>query len=340
MTFSDEEPGHVETYVFQEGDSRLTYKQNGCFEFRGHDTAPVHHFRVSLSIESEEMRESILAALTEHGLVVDDWFMKRYRRSGEDILAWVRERFPDEHVEVLYSIPYTLNEEYYLDEIYGEMTDWDRRFAQPQPFQITRDFQDLLGVAERDIELTTAELHWIAEDLVRQMTVGMFIDRQIFFRVERLRNHLGRVQFDERYLPMIRRSPQRGQERWFERWFIETSAEESIELGYGVPYKPTKAELEILLEHYERAPNPPQSAERAVSIREAMGSPRWTREWPQWEQQQRVREADEDTVIEDEDTVIEDEDFLRELMEMEVPDSEPSSRPDPSSRVNWQEEGF
>jgi hypothetical protein len=71
MTFSRAESWYVETYLFQNGDSRLTYKQSAYFEFYGQDTTPVHHWISSLSFDSDEIRQSVLAALREHGLLVD-----------------------------------------------------------------------------------------------------------------------------------------------------------------------------------------------------------------------------------------------------------------------------
>ena len=338
MMISDEYSMDENAYLYQSGISRPILIQDGCFEFREQNTAPVHHWKFSLFIEGEEFQGLVRTALREHGLIMEHAYTTMYRQDGERILSWINERFPHVQAQIEDSLPYTLNEDYYLGEVYDEMTACGRKLMLPQPLRITRDFEDLLSVAERDIELTNVELNWLAEDLVGQMSRGEHIQRHMFPRVERLRNHLGREQFDERYLPLLTEGLQSDDEQFVEQWFISPSVDESVDRGYGHPYKPTKAELELLLSHYEQNPGLPNAVARVTAINEAIQSPRWTREWPRWEQDQRERETRQrDRQNVGDLPLMTDEEFLRALEDM---DGGTLSRRESSTKVNWRAEGF
>lgn len=318
MTFSREDSDLGQTYVYQNGDRWLTYEHDGYFEFKEDDTEPVHHWRASLSFQDEATRRAVLATMHQERLIVQDHGTTMYRRCGQDILSWVRQRFPEAEVQIGYSRPYTLDEHAYVNGVYEDIQRRNITAQLPQP---TEEDQERLRVIERDVELTTEEMYWIADSIVEG---PCFDDYLALLRLARLRSHLGSEEFDGRYLPIPLGEPpdQDGRRRRF--WsFIRALAREG---EHDAPYKPTKKELELLLAHYDLNPEPSNSAERVAAIRQAIGSPRWAEGWPRCDTLLRTREAGPT-----------DEEFLRELGM--IPE-EGLERPPFPSNVDWTREGF
>ena len=107
MIFSiDDGADRIEIYEFKDGNSRLTYEADDTFEFCGHDTTPVDHYRVSLRFNSEAERESVMAALQNEGLIIDAGGKIISRRDSGDVLRWVENRFPEIVVRVNYWLPF------------------------------------------------------------------------------------------------------------------------------------------------------------------------------------------------------------------------------------------
>jgi hypothetical protein len=218
-----------------------------------------------------------MAALLEEGLIIKGSYGKVFRRNGDHILEWIGQRFPGVAVRVKSPLPYTLNEDKYLSEIYEDITLGDDERREPRPYYVPKHLRQRLHLLERDFELTEEELLWLGERLLDAMFTGG-INYRVFLRLETLRNHIGRDNWpfyqafwgpEDDEQPNIR--------EWYRRWF-EITEEDSRAMGYGEPFKPLASELSIILDRYRQNRHLPT---RAQEIQNALATPRWLEEWPE-----------------------------------------------------------
>ncbi|GAA4444277.1 hypothetical protein [Novipirellula rosea] len=100
----------IRVVEYKRGEGRLTYHCYEHYEFDATETEPIEHWLVSLSIADKAQGEKVVDALVRDGIleIYGNEYLS-YRRS-DDVLPWLKERFPDVKIEIAYWRPYHLQD--------------------------------------------------------------------------------------------------------------------------------------------------------------------------------------------------------------------------------------
>jgi hypothetical protein len=256
LTYSIEGWNDAGEIEIKDGQEKQTKHYRGYFDMVTNENQPVHHYLVSASpAVREAIQKAGLVVLGEEG---EDQLTVRDNKAVETLLE---RDFPTEDICLT---GYTLDEDCYLGSVRTAIEmKWD--WAYPTSYR-----HRLLWVAERDIALTQDEVlalatmhrqdfqwQWEAPEGIREEVPAI-----VFFsplRVER-----------------------------FAAYFCGWSYQGC---GGFVPanpvFHPTGQEIRLLLA------SGTLSEERAAALKDALGKPRWTKEWPKWEIEKEVRDRKE-----------------------------------------------
>ena len=165
------------------------------------------------------------------------------------------------------------------------------------------------------------------EGLVAKGFVPERVDWEALPRLQQLRHHVGRGEFDARYLRTMLETCRLcdcndvlragGATETLKRTFLWVSRAEAAQLGHREPYRPTIQELEMVLAHYAQHPELTDREARVQAIKAAIAAPRWTQEWPQRDGTTRGSSEQEP----ESDSAKITEDFLRELESLDDTES-------------------